>query len=139
MTIPEIRPFRMQDAKEIKRHPKVEPHKPFDVNGPACTMFIDNEPMACFGYDEGTFIAWMVFSTEAKKYPRVAWAVKAMVDDSMSLVPYLVTVVRDDWPEAIRFAQWAGFTKWQGECVLDGVKYSKYVRLSHSVHSARIK
>lgn len=131
MTLPTMRQFHDHDAKVIQRFPLAEGYAPFIPHGPAFTFEVEGEIMACVGYENMTegAIAWMILSPECVKRPRVLWAIRAVLDDAVTMKGRMYTMVRTDWPEAARFASWLGFESIDKAYTLNGVEYGIHVRV----------
>ena len=131
MKLPTMRQFKDHDAKVIKRFPLAEGYAPFIPMGPSFTFEIDGEPMACVGYENMTegAIAWMILSPDCVQHPRVLWAIRTILNEAITMKGRMFTMVRTDWPEAQRFAQWLGFEDMGKTYTLNNVEYGVHMRV----------
>lgn len=122
MKYPTIRPFEVKDYQKIQSSPErwfhglpLESDAELHAVGIAVTGEIDGKIVFCAGIDDlwdGVGNVWLVLSDDAHKYPRVFWALKALLGGRIQLEYHrLSCVVKASWKEAKRFAEWFGFKK----------------------------
>ena len=127
MTELTVRAYEPQDFVDIKVSERVQEtregqpvqmwatyHK---ARGPALT-FIDpkGRVVVCAGvhhFWEGSGEVWLVLSPLAKVYPRTGACVRSLIAYCQKVLGYkrLQAAVREDWPEAVRLAEYLGFRK----------------------------
>lgn len=132
MKIPEMVKFNPDDILAMDLdHRANKDIKDVDFGDIAFTFKIDGKPMASAGVIEAPYclMAWMYFSKEARTYPRVAWAIREMLDSVCRRAKEpIYAAARADWPEAIHFIEWLDFRPTGEVSTIDSVVYFIYCK-----------
>lgn len=117
--------MREQDEIEVRASNDFSPLeaviKGVELSDFSTVAYINGTPCCVFGLTKGDLLSgigvpWLLSSTEVLKYKReILLHSRRVVDEMLSMCPYLVNHVHADNIVSIRWLKWLGFTLQQPE------------------------